>query len=229
MCHHQENPPRTDWNEEARRQANMYPNLDEFLRRLMPENQSEFLRDFLNANVRSENEPNIRPSAPPENTERRTENNNQAAGGWNWNMNWQYPTENMPDNQENDGGRQNRQSEQLYGEDDVLILLQRLGQMIAANFAKAIGFIAFMLPILIVPKFFLVLGIFGAFMKSFGIPLTPLVIGGIFYEILAGLDPILITLLAVWTIYKTWILKRPLVDVRYWSQSFRARCNSSRH
>merc|ERR1711963_815885 len=124
--------------------------------------------------------------------------------GWNWNMNWQYPTENRPGNQENDG-RQNRQSEQLYGEDDVLILLQRLGQMIAANFAKAIGFIAFMLPILIVPKFFLVLGILG------------------------GLDPILITLLAVWTIYKTWILKRPLVDVRYWSQRFRARCNSSRN
>ena len=66
MCHHQENPPRTDWNEEARRQANMYPNLDEFLRRLMPENQSEFLREFFNnANVQSENEPNIRPSNDP--------------------------------------------------------------------------------------------------------------------------------------------------------------------
>lgn len=206
MCHTQQNSSRTDWNEEARRQQNMYPNLDEFLRRLMPDNQSQFLRDFL-SNAANDGTANVRPSAPP------TENDAQNTADP-----WQYP------NTDNRQYRQN--SEQLYGEDDVLLLLQRLGQLIAANFAKAIGFISFMLPILIVPKFFLILGIFAAFMKSFGIPLTPLVLGGILYEILVGLDPILITLLAVWTIYKIWILKRPLVDVPYWRQRMHARCTN---
>merc|ERR1712226_1600860 len=96
------------------------------------------------------------------------------------------------------------------------------------NFAKVIGFVAFMLPILIVPKYFLALGIFAAFMKSFGVPLTPLVLGGIFYEIITALDPILLTLLGVWTILKVFILRRPLVDINYWKHRMNARCCYSR-
>ena len=90
------------------------------------------------------------------------------------------------------------------------------------------GFVAFMLPILIVPKCFLALGIFAAFMKSFGIPLTPLVLGGIFYEIITALDPILLTLLGVWTIWKVFIMRKPLVDINYWKHRMSARCCYSR-
>ena len=90
------------------------------------------------------------------------------------------------------------------------------------------GFVAFMLPILIVPKYFLALGIFAAFMKSFGVSLTPLVLGGIFYEIISALDPILLTLLGIWTVWKVFILKRPLVDVNYWKHRMSARCCSRR-
>ena len=71
MCQHQEQTPRTDWQEEARQQANMYPNLEEFLNHLLPENQSQFLRDFFsNAYGQSNNAQsgvqfNAQPSAPP--------------------------------------------------------------------------------------------------------------------------------------------------------------------
>ena len=84
-----------------------------------------------------------------------------------------------------------------------------------------------MIPILMVPKFFLILGIFAAFMKSFGIPVTPLVLGGIAFEILTALDPILITLLAIWTIWKTVILRKPLVDVSYWRNRINSRCHQN--
>jgi len=270
MCQHQEQTPRTDWQEEARQQANMYPNLEEFLNHLLPENQSQFLRDFFrNANgqsnnaqsggqfnaqpsappapenSRSDGQSNAQPSAPPapENTQSNGQSTGQSnaqsgaqnsanhCGGWqcpsgnwgnwqNW-QNWQNPTEN----------RQNRrQQQQTYNhsrEDDVSILLQRIGQTVAFNFAKVIGFISFMIPILMVPKFFLILGIFAAFMKSFGIPVTPLVLGGIAFEILTALDPILITLLAIWTIWKTVILRKPLVDVSYWRNRINSRCHQN--
>ena len=97
------------------------------------------------------------------------------------------------------------------------------------NFVYSItGFVAFMLPILIVPKYFLALGIFAAFMKSFGVSLTPLVLGGIFYEIISALDPILLTLLGIWTVWKVFLLRRPLVDVNYWKHRMSARCCSRR-
>ena len=85
-----------------------------------------------------------------------------------------------------------------------------------------------MLPILIVPKYFLALGIFAAFMKSFGVSLTPLVLGGIFYEIISSLDPILLTLLGIWTIWKVLILRRPLVDINYWKHRMGVRFCSRR-
>ena len=79
MCQHQEQTPRTDWQEEARQQANMYPNLEEFLNHLLPENQSQFLRDFFsNANGQSNN---AQPSAPPapENTRSDGQSNAQTS------------------------------------------------------------------------------------------------------------------------------------------------------
>ena len=77
MCQHKEQTSRTDWQEEARQQENMYPNLEAFLNNLLPENQSQFLRDFFsNANgqynnAQSGGQFNAQPSAPsaPENTQ----------------------------------------------------------------------------------------------------------------------------------------------------------------
>merc|ERR1711944_80264 len=131
-------------------------------------------------------------------------------GNWqNWSDNWQkYHAEQQ---QQRPNNFQNNETSEIFNEDDVSILLQRIGKKVAENFAKAIGFVAFMLPILIVQKYFLALGIFAAFMKSFGVSLTPLVLGGLFYEIITSLDPILLTLLGIWTISKVLILRRPLV------------------
>jgi len=242
----------TNWQEEARRQANMYPNLEEFLNRMMPENQSEFLREFFNApNTGSSTSNASSPTAPPahENSEENGANNSGSGGGWNW-QNWsdnwqnyhaqqqqrqhqqqqqrQQQQQQQQQQQRPNNSQNNERTDQLFHEDDVSILLQRIGQKFAENFARAIGFVAFMLPILIVPKYFLALGIFAAFMKSFGVSLTPLVLGGIFYEIITALDPILITLLGIWTIWKVLILRKPLVDVNYWKLRINARCHSRR-
>jgi len=281
----------TNWQDEARRQASMYPNLEEFLNQMMPEIQSDFLREFFNQpnnhNAGSgSTTSNAPPTAPPaqENSEENGANNSRNASGWNW-QNWsdnwhkyhaqqqqQRPNnfqnnertappeqenseENGANNSRNAGntsGRnwqnwsdnwqkyhaeqqqqrpnnfQNNERSEIFNEDDVSILLQRIGKKVTENFAKAIGFVAFMLPILIVPKYFLALGIFAAFMKSFGVSLTPLVIGGILYEIITSLDPILLTLLGIWTIWKVLILRLPLVDINYWKHRMGVRCCSRR-
>jgi len=229
----------TNWQDEARRQASMYPNLEEFLNQMMPEIQSDFLREFFNQpnnhNAGSgSTTSNAPPTAPPaqENSEENGANNSRNAGnasGWNWQNwsdNWQkYHAEQQ---QQRPNNFQNNERSEIFNEDDVSILLQRIGKKVAENFAKAIGFVAFMLPILIVPKYFLALGIFAAFMKSFGVSLTPLVLGGIFYEIISSLDPILLTLLGIWTIWKVLILRRPLVDINYWKHRMGVQCSSRR-
>jgi len=230
----------TNWQDEARRQASMYPNLEEFLNRMMPDNQSDFLREFFSQPTSNSNSgsgsstSNAPPTAPPaqENSEENGANNSQNtgnAGGWNW-QNWSDNWQNYHSQQQQQrpNNFQNNQRTEMFNEDDFSFLLQRIGQKMAENFAKAIGFVAFMLPILIVPKYFLALGIFAAFMKSFGVSLTPLVLGGIFYEIISALDPILLTLLGIWTIWKVFILRRPLVDVNYWKHRMSARCCSRR-
>merc|ERR1712226_1731795 len=154
-------------------------------------------------------------------------NNSGNTRGWNW-QNY-HAQQQQQQQRRRPNNSQNNERTGMFNEDDhVSILLQRIGQKMAENFAKVIGFVAFMLPILIVPKYFLALGIFAAFMKSFGVPLTPLVLGGIFYEIITALDPILLTLLGVWTILKVFILRRPLVDINYWKHRMNARCCYSR-
>ena len=269
----------TNWQDEARRQASMYPNLEEFLNRMMPDSQSDFLREFFSQPTSNSNSgsgsstSNAPPSAPPaqENSEENGANNSQntkSAGGWNW-QNWSDNWQNYhaQQQQQRPNNFQNSQRTEMFNEDDFSFLLQRIGQKMAENFAKAIGklrsfrqiydlvntnpiaisiftyliyvlqlnlvysitgFVAFMLPILIVPKYFLALGIFAAFMKSFGVSLTPLVLGGIFYEIITSLDPILLTLLGIWTIWKVLILRRPLVDINYWKHRMGVRCCSRR-
>merc|ERR1712004_554657 len=87
----------TKWQDEARRQASMYPNLEEFLNQMMPEIQSDFLREFFNQpnnhNAGSgSTTSNAPPTAPPaqENSEENGANNSRNVGnasGWNW-QNW---------------------------------------------------------------------------------------------------------------------------------------------
>ena len=110
---------------------------------------------------------------------------------------------------------------------DLGLLFQRIGQKFAMNFVKSLGFLAMLLPILMAPKFLLVLGIFSSILKSFGIPIAPLVLAGISWEILTALDPILITGLAFWTIWKTLICGKPLIDFNYWRSRISHRCHSN--
>merc|ERR1712004_857412 len=60
-------------NEHARRQEQLYPNLDEILDNILPQNQSQFLRDFFAGRNQYEQQP----SAPP---------SQESVGGWNWNF-----------------------------------------------------------------------------------------------------------------------------------------------
>merc|ERR1712004_455286 len=60
-------------NEHARRQEQLYPNLDEILDNILPHNQSQFLRDFFAGRNQYEQQP----SAPP---------SQESVGGWNWNF-----------------------------------------------------------------------------------------------------------------------------------------------
>ena len=133
----------TNWQDEARRQASMYPNLEEFLNRMMPDNQSDFLREFFSQPTSNSNSgsgsstSNAPPSAPPaqENSEENGANNSRNtgnAGGWNW-QNYHAQQQQRPNN------FQNNQRTEMFNEDDFSFLLQRIGQKMTENFAKAIG------------------------------------------------------------------------------------------
>ena len=206
----------------AQAQQRMYPNLDEIFENLMPENQSQFLRDFL-AGIPSAPPGNERDSNPQQRDERCSSCRN-SAGGWRApaNESSQSGTD-RPTNQS--AHRSDDQSGYRSADDDVTMIFQRLGRQLAMKFANFAGIFMMALPILLAPKCLLIFGIFSAILKSFGIPMTPVVLAGIAYEILTAMDPILITVLAFWTIWKTWVLKKPLVDVQYWKQRFTARCN----
>merc|ERR1712110_884211 len=140
----------TNWRDDARRQASMYPNLEEFLNQMMPEIQSDFLREFFNQpnnhNAGSgSTTSNAPPSAPPaqENSEENGANNSRNAGnasGWNW-QNWSdnWQKYHAQQQQQRPNNFQNNERSEIFNEDDVSILLQRIGKKVAENFAKAIG------------------------------------------------------------------------------------------
>merc|ERR1712062_803646 len=81
-------------------------------------------------------------TAPPEqeNSEENGANNSRNASGWNWQNwsdNWQkYHAEQQ---QQRPNNFQNNERSEIFNEDDVSILLQRIGKKVAENFAKAIG------------------------------------------------------------------------------------------
>ena len=72
---------------------------------------------------------------------RLTANNSQntgSAGGWNW-QNWSDNWQNYHAQQQRPNNFQNNQRTEMFNEDDFSFLLQRIGQKMAENFAKAIG------------------------------------------------------------------------------------------
>jgi len=240
MCQHStqnnENERRdNNWQQHAQAQEQLYPNLDQLLSNMFSENQSEFLRNFFAGNrdsngqndQNSQNGPSApppppntaNPSAPPH-EENQGWNRDQTRDQWNWRQ-WNQPHTDYSNMQS-----QPRPS-RPFCNDDLGIFFQHIGQRITMNFVKSLGFLAMMLPVLMAPKFLLVLGIFASILKSFGIPMTPLVLAGISWEILTAMDPILITLLAFWTIWKTWICKKPLIDVAYWRSRIGHRCHNN--
>ena len=72
---------RQNWQDEARRQYQMYPNLEELI------NQSGFLRDFFGRNE-TEPRPSAPPSAPPPNSQQQQQQQPNAGG-------WRMPNENI--------------------------------------------------------------------------------------------------------------------------------------
>jgi len=210
-----------NWQEHAQAQEQLYPNLDQMLNNLLSENQSDFLRNFFAGNGDTTGPsappppPNANPTAPPS-EENQGWNRDRTQDQWNWNWNQWNQTPHPDYSNMQSQPRPRRPTFNNGNADDLGIFFQRIGQRITMNFVKSLGFLAMMLPVLMAPKFLLVLGIFASILKSFGIPIAPLVLAGISWEILTAMDPILITLLAFWTIWKTWICKKPLIDIAYW-------------
>merc|ERR1712004_385443 len=58
--------------------------------------------------------------------------------------------------------------------EEMALIFQRLGTQFAMTLTKSLGFLMLFLPILLMPKCILVLGILAAVIKSFGLPMTPL-------------------------------------------------------
>ena len=229
MCqftNQQQNQQQPSWNNEhARRQEQLYPNLDEILDNILPQNQSQFLRDFF-AN-RNQNDNHQEPSAPPRNQndqptappypENHQESRNQGfGGGWNWN--WNGP------NHQSNQNHQNRQNWNGNEMDELSDLLQRFGHRFVMTLTKSIGFLMLFFPILLMPKCLLTLGILAAVIKSFGLPLTPLLITGFLWEILSAFDPIFVTFMALYVFYKTVLRGKPLIDLDFWRHRSNSRC-----
>merc|ERR1712213_160534 len=201
-------------NEHARRQEQLYPNLDEILDNILPQNQSQFLRDFF-AN-RNQNDNHQEPTAPPYPENHRESRNQGFGGGWNWH--WNGP------NHQSNQNHQNHQNWNGNEMDELSDLLQRLGHRFVLTLTKSIGFLMLFFPILLMPKCLLTLGILAAVIKSFGLPLTPLLITGFLWEILSAFDPIFVTFMALFVFYKTVLRGKPLIDLDFWRHRLNSRC-----
>merc|ERR1712004_889318 len=139
-------------NEHARRQEQLYPNLDEILDNILPQNQSQFLRDFFAGRNQYEQQP----SAPP---------SQESVGGWNWNFGQNAQTGQTAQNGQNAQNGQtaqngqnrqyaqngpNYQNAQNWNEnemDELARIFQRLGTQFAQNLTKSLGFLMLFLPI----------------------------------------------------------------------------------
>merc|ERR1712004_624422 len=172
-------------NEHARRQEQLYPNLDEILDNILPQNRSQFLRDFFAGRNQYEQQP----SAPP---------SQESVGGWNWNFGQNAQTGQTAQNGQNAQNGQTVQNGQTaqngqhaqngpnpqnaqFGQNAQNDQNAQHGQNaqnshIAQNLTKSLGFLMLFLPILLMPKCLLILGILAAVINSFGLPLTPLLL-----------------------------------------------------
>merc|ERR1712047_241797 len=82
--------------------------------------------------------------------------------------------------------------------DEMALIFQRLGTQFAMTLTKSVGFLMLFLPILLMPKCILVLGILATVIKSFGLPMTPLLFTGFLWNILSAFDPVLVSFVAIW-------------------------------
>jgi hypothetical protein len=73
------------------------------------------------------------------------------------------------------------------------------------------------LPILILPQIFLVLGLFVVGLKALGWPIRPFLASAVAFYFLAQIGSTLITLVALAVVFKTCVLRRPLLDRATWT------------
>merc|ERR1719367_2604339 len=141
---------------QQRNSLKIYPNLEQMLNNLLSENQSKFLRNFFAGN-RETNGPSAPPSPPPNANptaplpeENQGWNRDRTQDQWNWRQ-WNQPHHDYSNMQSQPRPRYNG------NQDDLGIFFQQIGQRITMNFVKSLGFLAMMLPVLMAPKFLLVL------------------------------------------------------------------------
>jgi hypothetical protein len=230
----------TNWHQQAQRQEQLYPNLDQFWDNILPQNQTEFLRDFLAGGTPPTVPPSggwgqtpTAPPAPP------------SGGGWGQFLRdvftngappappsgglGQTPT--APPVPPSGGWHQPQQPQQQQHEqhrrqfdDEIGPLMKRMCLKFINHFSKAAGFFALFLILILIPRSFLIIGIVSAFLKSFDIPIIPVILGGLLFQILTALGPGFVPILAIWALYKTCNLRRPLFDANYWRGRIYHRC-----
>merc|ERR1711963_266890 len=111
----------SNWQDHAQSQERMYPNLDQILENLMPENQSQFLRDFF-AGV---------PTAPPsenQNEGQKSQPNCPNCSGSNTAGGWRAPAF--------ENARPQSSGQHATADYDVTEFFQRLGHKLAMKFVK---------------------------------------------------------------------------------------------
>lgn len=209
MCQSQFNDGResnSNWQEHARRQNQLYPNLDEILNNILPENQSEFLRQFFSENL---NHGNNNPSAPPQ----------ENVGPWQMppqNENRANQNGNRPDQGGNGPDQQNSYNNQRIREE----IFAEIGQYFKQKMKNFIFVCSLFMAIVFAPNCLLQWGIFCAIMKTLDMPLMPLIVAGFSFMVLNLMHPTLLTLLALWAAWKVFVQKQKLFP--FWTS--RRRC-----
>ena len=78
--------------------------------------------------------------------------------------------------------------------------------------------IMMVLPILILPRIFLALGLFAFIVRSLGWPVKAFMAAAFAFYVLMSVDSCLITVLALFALFKTCVLRRPLLDRARWNR-----------
>merc|ERR1712008_300402 len=132
------------------------------------------------------------------------------------------PRENTSNDQFSQGNSHNHCNCHGNHQPDIMSLLIARALKFSAIFTRGLvvflAIMGFVTIVSLLPKTLFFNAAFFLLAAGLGLHLPTLVAGHVLYALFTCFDPFFLTLVSIWTIHKTFVRRKPLVDTQFWNR-----------